>query len=618
MVICMLRQAQLEKKRTRPRLYTDYLEENLIDSEDGIANHKRRHQDHSRDSVKDLQTASEGVDNSFKTRRPHPRSNTNNDRVPSVSKSSCIKNKDVEVEEHHRNLLLSKNKEHMSSECNNIKLAIQNDKSEVVCAMCNQCLITSNHDVCVLNYVNDMNSRADNQKANVSNVANQKKHKPKVKKTKKVESFPFRRQASNWRETLQQDPSQQGRSYNVNRKELTPKIPHNGIYLCSKSKSFRTMSIPPCRRTIDQSAGDVSSTSDCRLVDFENQVQRLMEAYLAPKQPVQVNKITSSYEICSGPHDTQYCMENLEQAFIDYTSSRTDKAGGKWYTFNARANLGLVSNFMASQEARLSKFEADFKQQQGKMTNKIDTIFKATTDRITGALLSDTVKNPKLNVNHTSPVLFARSYLMEDPQCSSHPLNSINAIKTCSKEINHSQKDQLQTVMKIKTQQSEEPELGDSKPFDTLAKLGSRVNIIPLYLFKKLKIGLLEETDHVFRLAVGRGFLAAANTVIDCRKAKITVGEGITRKEFMNCHLPGEWEITRDVEINTFKDVLVFKRMVEFLGALPKNLEGNMWELEDLIENPINWDKPPKNGDGAWHAKIRIIDPDGEEFTKTF
>ncbi|GJV26024.1 zinc finger, CCHC-type containing protein [Tanacetum coccineum] len=39
---------------------------------------------------------------------------------------------------------------------------------------------------------------------------------------------------------------------------------------------------------------------------------------------------------------------------------------------------------------------------------------------------------------------------------------------------------------------------GDSKPFDTLADLGSYVNLIPLYLFKKLKIGLLEETDHVF------------------------------------------------------------------------------------------------------------------------
>ncbi|GJR39377.1 retrovirus-related pol polyprotein from transposon TNT 1-94 [Tanacetum coccineum] len=58
----------------------------------------------------------ENVDNTAKTRRPQPRSNTKNDRVPSVSKSSCNKNKEVEVEEHHRNLLLSKNKKHMSSE----------------------------------------------------------------------------------------------------------------------------------------------------------------------------------------------------------------------------------------------------------------------------------------------------------------------------------------------------------------------------------------------------------------------------------------------------------------------------------------------------------------------
>ncbi|GJS53971.1 hypothetical protein Tco_0627333 [Tanacetum coccineum] len=71
-------------------------------------------------------------------------------------------------------------------------------------------------------------------------------------------------------------------------------------------------------------------------------------------------------------------------------------------------------------------------------------------------------------------------------------------------------------------------------------------------------------------------------------------------------------------EINPFKDVLVFRRMVEFLGALPINLKGNMWESEDLIENPINWDKPPKSRDGACHAKIWIIDPDREEFTKTF
>ncbi|GJV52017.1 hypothetical protein Tco_1447758 [Tanacetum coccineum] len=124
---------------------------------------------------------------------------------------------------------------------------------------------------------------------------------------------------------------------------------------------------------------DVLSTSDHRLIVLENQVQRLMEAHLAPTQPTQVNKITTSCEICSSPHDTQYCMEDPEQAFVEYASSRTDEAGE-----------GLVSNFMASQDARLSKFEADFKQQQSKMTNNIDIVLKAIIDRLAGSLPRDT------------------------------------------------------------------------------------------------------------------------------------------------------------------------------------------------------------------------------------
>nr|GFB16175.1 Gag-Pol polyprotein [Tanacetum cinerariifolium] len=79
--------------------------------------------------------SSTGVDNT-KTRRPQPRSNTKNDGVPSASKSSCNKHKGVEVEEHHRNLPFSKNKKHMSSACNNIKLDSHNLISKVICDMC--------------------------------------------------------------------------------------------------------------------------------------------------------------------------------------------------------------------------------------------------------------------------------------------------------------------------------------------------------------------------------------------------------------------------------------------------------------------------------------------------
>ncbi|GKE50929.1 hypothetical protein Tco_1486085 [Tanacetum coccineum] len=68
---------------------------------------------------------------------------------------------------------------------------------------------------------------------------------------------------------------------------------------------------------------DVINKSDRHLIELENQVQRLMEAHLALTQPTQVNKITTSCEICSGPYATQYCMEDRKQAFVEYASSHT-------------------------------------------------------------------------------------------------------------------------------------------------------------------------------------------------------------------------------------------------------------------------------------------------------
>ncbi|GJV60843.1 MAK10-like protein [Tanacetum coccineum] len=342
---------------------------------------------------------------------------------------------------------------------------------------------------------------------------------------------------------------------------------------------------------------------------------------------------------------------------------------------------------MASQDARLSKFEAGFKRQQGEMTNKIDTMLKAITDQIACTLPSDTVKNPKLG---THPVLFARSYPTMDPQCSSYPYTSINAIKAHFKEVTISQTSLQQPEVEIEPQQPEEPkptledefylELGKNgsafvqEEIDHIFGLADGTKSYPVGIVKDVevhigKLKLLNDfyvidmkKDPETPLLVGRGFLATANAVIDCRMAKIAVGKGITRpvfgvkgvdlgeeeapywttlgkresykprprsegvgtqtpyyarKDFLDCHLPVECEIAKDAELNPFKDTLVFRRMVEFLGAIPINLKSNMWESESLIENPINWDKPPKNGDRAWHAKIRLIDPDEEEFTKT-
>ncbi|GJW59567.1 hypothetical protein Tco_0108902 [Tanacetum coccineum] len=229
-----------------------------------------------------------------------------------------------------------------------------------------------------------------------------------------------------------------------------------------------------------------------------------------------------------------------------------------------------MSNFMASQDAKISRFKSNFKQYQSEMTNKLDTFLKAFNDQMTGALPSNTIKNLKLNPNSTSST---RSYPTGDPQSSPNSFKSINAIQTCFNSTTNVQRDRLQvntlTVNEIETPTRKEPEkaikdefadlhlnlpvlevlahvliydafldkyivslelrkngfvyiqsiapkkmkdpglfilpcrLGDSKPFDTLADLGSCVNLIPLSLFKKLKIWLLEENDDVLGLGDG-------------------------------------------------------------------------------------------------------------------
>ena len=315
-------------------------------------------------------------------------------------------------------------------------------------------------------------------------------------------------------------------------KDLLQKVPHHGIDLWLQVQIFYDHIDISTRRTIDQSAGgklrdlsaeqsweliedlalydneswndprdlnktvkaislpsNNSSTPDRRIMELEDQVKFLMKSYEAPKPSSQVNKITSSCELCSGPHDTRDCVELPGTAFADYASSRTDEAGDKWYTFKPEPNPygdsynpswknhpnlrwkqnqpnssnppnryqpngppsnrtfnnnpsnnygstnnleGLMSKFMASQEARISKFEADFKQKQSEMTTKIDTLLKVLNDREMGALPSDTIKNPKLNVNSISSVSSPTS-------CPQY--YSVKSTSTCFKQNQVPQKD---------------------------------------------------------------------------------------------------------------------------------------------------------------------------------
>ncbi|GJV80802.1 retrovirus-related pol polyprotein from transposon TNT 1-94 [Tanacetum coccineum] len=85
-----------------------------------------------------------------------PSGNTKNNRITRPP-SSNQKNK---VEDHSRKVKSSLNKKNSVSEpISNalVKHSVRNAKFESICAICNKCLFDANHDMCIIDYVNDVN-----------------------------------------------------------------------------------------------------------------------------------------------------------------------------------------------------------------------------------------------------------------------------------------------------------------------------------------------------------------------------------------------------------------------------------------------------------------------------
>nr|GEV33386.1 putative reverse transcriptase domain-containing protein [Tanacetum cinerariifolium] len=180
---------------------------------------------------------------------------------------------------------------------------------------------------------------------------------------------------------------------------------------------------------------DVPSTSDRHLIELENQVQCLMEAHLAPRSSVQVNKIASSCEICSGPMTL-----NIEGKIL------------------SKLLLTTHPHVQAKREASDDEFKD--------LHLNLPVLEVLAHAPMYNFILDKYVESLKLGKNGSAFIQGKMPKKMKDPGLIILPCR-----------------------------------LGDSMHFNTLADLGSCANLIPLYLFKKLKIGLLEETDHVFGLA---------------------------------------------------------------------------------------------------------------------
>ncbi|GJZ35828.1 putative reverse transcriptase domain-containing protein, partial [Tanacetum coccineum] len=248
------------------------------------------------------------------------------------------------------------------------------------------------------------------------------------------------------------DHSADGKLHDKSAKESSELIENLALYDNKSWNDPRDFAKPVKTIYLPQ---DIPSTYDCRLVELENQLQYLMEAHLAPKPSVQVNKVASSFEIYGGAHDNQYSMENPEQAFVDYASSHTDKAG-----VTASAIIDCKKSKIAVGEGN------------------IRSIFRFKE-----------VGRGKEHVSYWTTIAIRKSY---EPQPSTN-------------------------------------DIGAQPPY------------------------YLEKDEN---------------------------------------------------------------------GRIPRSytdyIKGNMWESEDMIDKNIGWNKPPKEGDGAWHIIIELIDLDGEKFERVF
>ncbi|GJV08934.1 hypothetical protein Tco_1346590 [Tanacetum coccineum] len=111
-----------------------------------------------KDSNKPLLTST-GIKRTTSASRSKPSENTKTNRILRPP-SSNQKNK---VEEHPRKVKSSLNKMNSVSEPisnAHVKHSVRNAKFESICAICNKCLFDANHDMCVIDYVNDVNVRS--------------------------------------------------------------------------------------------------------------------------------------------------------------------------------------------------------------------------------------------------------------------------------------------------------------------------------------------------------------------------------------------------------------------------------------------------------------------------
>ncbi|GJV46851.1 hypothetical protein Tco_1437063 [Tanacetum coccineum] len=148
-------------------------------------------------------------------------------------------------------------------------------------------------------------------------------------------------------------------------KDLLQKVPHHGIDLWLQVQIFYDHVNPVTRRTIDQSAGgklrDLNAEESWALLEdlalYDNESWNDPRDFAKPVKAIALPQdVPSTSDRRLIKLKNQYCMENPEQAFVEYASSRTDEAGEQVRKLNSMLeSLGLVpqssnTKFVCSKE----------------------------------------------------------------------------------------------------------------------------------------------------------------------------------------------------------------------------------------------------------------------------
>ncbi|GKD82923.1 zinc finger, CCHC-type containing protein, partial [Tanacetum coccineum] len=185
-------------------------------------------------------------------------------------------------------------------------------------------------------------------------------------------------------------------------------------------------------------------------------------------------------------------------------------------------------------------------------------------------------------------------------------------------------------------------------PINALADIGASVSVMPYKLYKVFGLGKscpsndkLLMADNTVARAYGKlrnGIMTIDDGVVNhIKKRNKVVAEedpkddedwldvfevwhdekgypkyGPTLPPFFNIEDEMEPALAMEAYFNSFKNIIVYKKLVDFLGSLPIQLKNIEWTSEGYSTYR------KIEGDEVWHAKFEITSPSGRKFTRGF